>query len=168
MSQREKVYLVDRNDNVIGEKWRDELIDEDCWRVVSIWITDEAGNILLQQRSFNKQLDPGDWSAAAEGTVEAGDNYEETAHRELFEELGISGVNLIPTGKITHKMRSLGSRVRQGYKAVIPHRDTVEFKIQTEEVEQIRWFTANEFKEFCKNSSQISLLQIYEELGFLD
>ena len=25
MSQREKVYLVDEKDNVLGEKWRDEF-----------------------------------------------------------------------------------------------------------------------------------------------
>lgn len=167
MSKREKVYLVDENDNVIGEKWRDQLTDNDCWRVVSIWITDENGNILLQQRSFTKKLDPGDWSAAAEGTVEAGDGYEKTAHRELFEELGLSDVDLIPTHKITHKMPSLGFRVRQGYKAVIPHRDVADFNIQAEEVEQVRWFTPDEFIEFCKKAEQISLLPIYKEIGFI-
>lgn len=165
--KREKVYVIDENDNVIGEKWRDELTDNDCWRVVSIWVVDEAGNILLQQRSFLKKLDPGDWSAAAEGTVEAGDSYDETALRELEEEIGVLGITLTPTKKIQHKMASLGSRIRQGYIAVIPHKDASEFTIQKEEVEQVRWFTPDEFIEFCKKAEQISLLPIYQELGFI-
>lgn len=167
MSKREKVYLVDKDDKIIGEKWRDELTDNDRWRVVSIWVTDTKGKILLQQRSFQKDLDPGDWSAAAEGTVDAGDSYDETALRELAEEVGIEAVTLTPTGKIEHKMQSLGSRVRQGYKAVIPPKPISEFTIQKEEVEQIRWFTPSEFKEFCENPEQISLLTVYRELGFI-
>lgn len=165
--KREKVYLVDENDNVIGSKWRDELTDDDRWRVVSIWITDKEGNILLQQRSLQKDLDPGDWSAAAEGTVEFGDDYLETAYRELAEEIGIEDVKLTPTAKIEHKMRSKGSRVRQGYTCTIEHVDAEEIEIQESEVSQVRWFTPEEFARFCRVPEKISLLEIYKQLGFI-
>lgn len=169
MSKREEVYIVDENDAVIGEKWRDELTDNDRWRVVSIWITDEAGNILLQQRSFKKALAPGDWTAAAEGTVEKGDSFEETAIKEVAEEIGLTNIKLTPTRKVIHKMSSLGHRVRQGYVAVIPHKPISDFSIQEDEVEMLRWFTPNEFAQFGKNNSEkISLLAIYTQLGFIN
>ena len=166
--KREKVYLVDKNDNVIGSKWRDELTDEDCWRVVSIWVTDRSGNILLQQRSFQKDLDPGDWSAAAEGTVIFGDEYDESAKRELEEEIGIANGILVPVGKIHHRMLSKGWRVRQGYLCIIDHIEASNIKIQKSEVEQVRWFSPEEFKKFTKDPEIMSLLNIYKEIGFIN
>ncbi len=164
--KRERVFIVDENDNIIGEKWRDEMTDDDCWRVISIWITDQDGNILLQQRSFKKDLDPGDWSAAAEGTVGKNDEYEATAIRELNEELGISCATLKPTTKVHHRMASKGYRIRQGYLCAIDHIPEKKINIQKSEVEQVKWFTPTEFKAFAKKEN-ISLIDIYKQLGFI-
>lgn len=46
MIQREKIQIVDQNDNIIGEKWRDELTNDDCWRIISLWITNDNGEVL--------------------------------------------------------------------------------------------------------------------------
>lgn len=38
---REKVYVVDENDQVISEKWRDETEPKDRIRIVSIWVEND-------------------------------------------------------------------------------------------------------------------------------
>lgn len=43
MNNREKIQLVDAKDNVVGEKWRDDLTNDDCWRIISLWITNSKG-----------------------------------------------------------------------------------------------------------------------------
>ena len=89
MNQQEKIQLVDANDNIIGEKWRNELNNEDCWRIISLWITNGRAEVLLQQRSFDKKVAPGVWTAAVEGTVDYGESYLITAQRKAEEEIGL-------------------------------------------------------------------------------
>ena len=56
---KEKVFIVDENDRVLKEKWRNELTDTDRWRIIAIWVENSLGEILLQQRSLSKDLNPG-------------------------------------------------------------------------------------------------------------
>lgn len=156
MSKREKVYLVDKNDTVVGEKWRDELTDQDCWRVISIWITDEEGKILLQQRSFTKKVGPGIWSAACEGTIEAGDSVRSTAVRELEEEIGlaVNSSELLETTKLHYKDPQFGWRIKYGFTLQITQTPIEEFTLQKEEVEQVKWVTPDGLNELYKNTPE--------------
>ncbi|MCA9301434.1 hypothetical protein H6801_03830 [Candidatus Nomurabacteria bacterium] len=76
---KEKVFIVDENDRVLKEKWRNELTDTDRWRIIAIWVENSLGEILLQQRSLSKDLNPGLWTPGVVGTVAVPDSYEETA-----------------------------------------------------------------------------------------
>lgn len=136
MSARERVATVDKDDNVLGYKWRDELNDEDCWRIVSILLKNNKGQVLLQQRSFNKRNSPGKWDVSAAGTVTKDGDYLETALRELEEELGITGIELQPTQKVYGKWPDIGWRQCQCYTGL--YNDNV-IKIQEEEVIQVKW-----------------------------
>ena len=49
MSKRERVYIVDENDNVIDEKWRDETIPADRIRIVGVWIENSSEQVLIAQ-----------------------------------------------------------------------------------------------------------------------
>ena len=133
----EIVALVDENDVVIGKKRRGDLTKDDCWRMVSIWIENSQGQVLLQQRSLTKLRSPGLWTPAAEGTVVFGDDYYESAVRELQEEIGLADVELTPTKKIHARFES-GRRQMHGYTLVCDWL-IEKFVIQTEEVEQIQW-----------------------------
>lgn len=106
---REKVYVVDKNDAILEEKWRDELTDRDCWRIIAVWVENSAGEILIQQRSYNKKLNPGLWTAGVIGTVTTSESYEEAAYKELSEELGTSGITLTLRKK-AHYKASVGFR----------------------------------------------------------
>lgn len=133
---KEFVTLVNDRDEVIGSKDRSLLTDDDRWRIVTIWLENTAGDILLAQRSHNKKNNPGKWGPAAAGTVEHGESYEETAIREVHEELGIT-VPLEKTGLIMHKSM-IGHRADMGFRGIT---DTAieNFYIQADEVEQIKW-----------------------------
>lgn len=137
MSDEEQIILVDKHDKVIGFKSRSQRVDSDCSRSVSVWVENDNGQVLLQQRSFDKQIDPGKWTPAAEGTVSKGTSYDESAKRELEEEIGLSEVKLDKRNKVYCKF-SLGWRQMQGY-YVLCNWPIEKFKPQVEEVEKIEW-----------------------------
>lgn len=56
--------------------------------VVHIWIVSSDGKILIQRRSVEKKLMPGEWAATG-GAAMSGESSFVAARRELFEELGI-------------------------------------------------------------------------------
>ncbi len=56
---------------------------------VGVLTTDQR--LLIHQRSPHKDVWPSRWDLGAGGVVDAGETYEVAAHRELAEELGITG-----------------------------------------------------------------------------
>jgi 16S rRNA (adenine1518-N6/adenine1519-N6)-dimethyltransferase len=66
-------------------------------RAVHILIFNQAGEVYLQQRARWKDRHPLRWDSSAAGHVNAGESYDETARRELEEELGVT----VPLKKIS-------------------------------------------------------------------
>jgi len=60
----------------------------------SIFLFDDQGRMLIQQRARAKKTWPGIWSNACCGHPMPGEALEAAAHRRLHEELGISGLEL--------------------------------------------------------------------------
>lgn len=167
MSTKEKIYLVDAKDKIIGSIYRSDLTDSDCWRIISVWITNDAGEILLQQRSLKKKIYPGIWTAAVEGTVEAGDDYNETAKREVQEEIGLADAELTQANKYHGRWGSFGSRQAQGYKVVF--NGTIdELTAQESEVGDIKWFSRAELEDLhTKTPELFPLYEQYKQLDFI-
>jgi 16S rRNA (adenine1518-N6/adenine1519-N6)-dimethyltransferase len=82
---------VDLDDHVIGRVRRGDAHHDPAiiHRSVQIIVFTSDERILLQRRAATKDLFPGYLCASASGHVMAGDNYMETARRELIEELGV-------------------------------------------------------------------------------
>lgn len=53
-----------------------------------------SGEFLLQKVAPNPFYNSGRWTLTSTGHVDVGEEYEEAAARELFEEMGIQGVEL--------------------------------------------------------------------------
>jgi 16S rRNA (adenine1518-N6/adenine1519-N6)-dimethyltransferase len=86
----EQFPVVDENDEVQGYATRSEVHGNNLrHRAVHILIFDQLGDVYLQLRSRWKDLHPLKWDSSAAGHVTAGENYDETARRELKEELGV-------------------------------------------------------------------------------
>jgi len=86
----ELLFQVDENDQVIGAitKAQANSHPEVFHREVRVILFDEKRRILIQRRSPNKKVYPGVWAETCQGHVSYGLSYEETAHKELQEELG--------------------------------------------------------------------------------
>jgi 16S rRNA (adenine1518-N6/adenine1519-N6)-dimethyltransferase len=83
--------VVDEKDQVMGAATRSEVHGNNLLhRAVHIFIFNAAGEVLLQKRSRWKDRHPNLWDSSAAGHVEAGEEYDATATRELKEELGIT------------------------------------------------------------------------------
>ena len=93
----EIVVIVDEQDHPIGAVTRKIMRQQRLiHRASYILVFNTAGELFIQKRSRSKDIYPGYWDLAAGGVVLAGESYEESAKRELREELGISGVKLRP------------------------------------------------------------------------
>jgi len=92
--------VVDEQDRKIGEAPRAEVHANNLrHRAVHILLFNFAGELLLQKRSASKDRHPLRWDSSAAGHVEGNETYDETAARELGEELGIT-TTLERIGKI--------------------------------------------------------------------
>jgi 16S rRNA (adenine1518-N6/adenine1519-N6)-dimethyltransferase len=58
-------------------------------RAVHIFVFNGAGDLFLQKRSRWKDAHPSRWDSSAAGHLNAGEDYEETALREVHEEMGV-------------------------------------------------------------------------------
>jgi 16S rRNA (adenine1518-N6/adenine1519-N6)-dimethyltransferase len=96
----EQFVVVDKVDRVIGAAPRKEVHGNNfLHRAVHLFIFNRSGELLLQRRSRWKDRHPRRWDSSAAGHVNAGEQYDETAARELREELGVAA-KLTRVGKI--------------------------------------------------------------------
>jgi isopentenyl-diphosphate Delta-isomerase len=162
------IQIVDENDEPVGAASKDEaqrvgLIH----RIARIMVEDEAGNVLIQRRKADKKLYPNCWDNSAAGHVDAGETYEVAARRELEEEIGIEGYDLV---EVDH-YRTHGSfegrqlnRFNKLYKAVVPK--DVTFRLQADEVAAVKWITRQELAELVTHKEQVTdgLIEAVEHL----
>ncbi len=91
----EIVVLVNEQNEVTGSAPRWRMRQERLpHRATYILVTDSQGRLLVQKRTMVKDIYPGWWDPCTGGVVLAGETYEESAERELAEEMGIRGVSL--------------------------------------------------------------------------
>jgi isopentenyldiphosphate isomerase len=82
--------VVNERDEVIDAKPRSEVHARGLLhRAVHVLVFNSRGEIFLQKRSMKKDRQPGVWDSSCSGHVDSGENYDETAVRELREELGL-------------------------------------------------------------------------------
>lgn len=93
----EIVQIVDRN-NLEVEGLPRRIMREQglIHRASYILVFNEKQELFLQKRTDTKDLYPSCWDVAAGGVVLAGESYEESAARELAEELGVDDVSFTP------------------------------------------------------------------------
>jgi isopentenyldiphosphate isomerase len=96
-SPEEWFDVVNERDEVIRRATRREVHATGLWhRAVHILVFDEAGRVFLQKRSMLKDLSPGLWDSSCSGHLDAGEDYDTAAVRELGEEIGVR----LPAGEV--------------------------------------------------------------------
>ncbi len=96
VEQVEQVEVVDESGRVLDvvdrALMRSERLRHRCTFVV---VRDGEGRVLVHRRSPHKDMWPDRWDLAAGGVVQVGESWELAAARELAEELGVSGAELL-------------------------------------------------------------------------
>ncbi len=93
--------VVDENDQVLKQETR-EVVHRDglTHRAVHLFVFNKRKEVFLQKRSRLKDVHPRLWDSSAAGHVNAGEDYETTAVRELEEELGVKNEAVQEIAKI--------------------------------------------------------------------
>jgi isopentenyldiphosphate isomerase len=83
--------IVNARDEVVGRAPRREVHARHLWhRAVHVLVFNRAGRVFLQKRSMLKDTARGLWDSSCSGHVDAGEDYDHAAHRELGEEIGLA------------------------------------------------------------------------------
>jgi len=135
---QEEITVVDGKDVVIGALVRSEMkkIEPIC-RVTYILIFNDINELLVQKRTMTKDLYPGLYDFAAGGVIMFNESYEESARRELKEELGIAA-QMEEAGNVYFEDHSQGFLYRSWGRVFACCHDGP-FILQPEEVESVEF-----------------------------
>ena len=111
-----------------------------------MFLFNDKGEILLQVRARHDETYPGHWDAGAGGGVDAEEDYQTAARRELQEELGIQ-TNLQYLGKDLFEYKSGKKQYIGVFKGMYNNND---FIIDPDEIEGVRFLSAKEIQEMIQ------------------
>lgn len=143
-----RIVVVDKNNEEIGVKERELINENDVFRVTALWITNSRGEILLAKRSKNKDSAPDKWGPAVAGTVEEAETYETNIYKEAKEEIGVEGFEFLP-GEIFFNDKIDRKYFTKWFYLELD-RNVEDFKVDSLEVGEIKWFKKEELKELIK------------------
>lgn len=148
--------VVDQKDNPIGsapksEVWKNGLRH----RIVWVMVEDSDGRILLQKRPTTMKLHPGCWDYSVGGHVDAGESWEQAAHREAAEELGLTNLKLSALGKFYQESEFQSKKLNRFYTTYKTIVEPKEIKPDAKEIAETRWFTLEEIKTLLKSQPKL-------------
>lgn len=136
----ELVDIVDDDDQVVATVTRAEMRAKRLQhRAVSIAVLSTDGRLLVHRRADSKDVWPGMWDLAAGGVVGAGETYEDAAHRELAEELGVQVGAMVPLGE-GRFVDDAVALIGRGYRCV----HDGPFTFTDGEIAEVRWVSRAE------------------------
>jgi len=143
VSGEEWFDLVDEEGNRVGKALRSQCHGNPdlMHQAVHVFVTDADGRLFLQKRSMRKDVQPGKWDTSVGGHVDAGEEPDMAARRELREELGVSGGE--PEFLYRYVWRSpVETELIRSYRL----RHEGPFTLQPEEIEEGRFWTVEEIE----------------------
>lgn len=108
---------------------------------------------------MKKDLNAGLWDTSAAGHVDAGEDYDESAIREIGEELGISGIDALESLFKLAPTQETGMEFIQVYRL----RHNGPFVLATDEIDEGNWFHPAEITARVE-SNDPSLTETFKRL----
>ncbi len=163
---KEKIIIVDENDNIIGTKNRESIELGDIYRVSALWISNSKNQILIAKRSINKKNDPGKWGPAVSGTVERKEGYWENIIKETEEEIGIDleKYNFKEIDKI--RVKGKYNFFCQWY-FLEEDLEIDKLVLQGDEVDKIMWINKKDFENRLKTNPEEYTISMPQHFAFL-
>lgn len=114
--------------------------------VVHIWVISDDGRLLIQRRSAERRLMPGEW-AATSGAAISGESSFKAAKRELSEELGIEADrdNLFKLLRLKRKNSFLDVWL------TVSNVKAEDLKLQKSEVDTVKWVNMSTLVSMIEN-----------------
>lgn len=135
--------IVDDGDRVIGRDTRERVHkDYQIHRGVHVIIVNSDNEVLIQRRSFKKDYYPGYYDISVGAQVSSGESYEESALRELEEEIGCTHGDIVPIAYYD----AYSSRQREKRKVFL-HRCDGPFRADLDEVEELEFVSQSNLRE---------------------
>lgn len=127
--------------------------------VVHVWLMNDNGEILIQRRSDDRPLMPGQWAATG-GSVFSREGSRHAATRELFEELGIR-LHRRDLKLVKRMLRRFSVTDMWCARCNAPISSLV---LQKEEVADAKWVTMDELKKMVSSGEFHNYGKEYFEL----
>jgi isopentenyl-diphosphate delta-isomerase len=150
----EKVILVNERDEPLGlmekmEAHRKGLLH----RAFSVFVTNQKGEILLQQRALSKYHSGGLWTNTCCSHPRDGEEVEQAAHRRLMEEMGFD----CPVEKLlefTYRAELDKGMIEHEYDHLFIGTCNENPSPNSEEVMDFKWVGLQDLKESIKNKPE--------------
>ncbi len=144
--------VVNQGDEVVGRQTRSEVHRLGLMhRAVHVLVFNARGQVFLQKRSPKKDRQPGVWDSSASGHVDAGEEYDACAVRELHEEIGLE-LNGPP-----RRLFKLPASAQTDQEHVWVYRCEAEgpFELNSDEIERGDWFAPDEVTRWMAERPQV-------------
>jgi len=175
--------IINENNEIIGSDTRENIhVCGLLHREINVWLFNDNKELFLQKRSETKDTCPNLLDASSGGHVEQGQNYEETAIKELEEETGIKAdandlifideiktkENDFSTGMINNAIQHVYAYKYNGSKddLLIEEGDVVGFEVI--QIEKMLNLSDEEKKKFVPSITKDYYRSIYEKLKNLN
>ena len=172
----ELIDVLDENGIKTGEILsRSEIHKRGLWhKVIVIAIVNENNQVLMQQRSYNKEKNAGMWDISVAGHISTGQDSLSAAKREINEEVS---VNLGYTVDIKEFRFMFSYRIEEKVNDNYIDRQFNDFfilrknglkeediKIQESEVEKVKFVDVSELNNMIENKEVVERDALYKEL----
>lgn len=143
--------IVNDRDEVVGRERRSVVHARGLLhRAVHVLVFNALGQIFLQKRSMKKDRQPGTWDSSCSGHVDSGEDYDQTAVRELREEIGLH-LNAPP-----QRLFKIDACEATDAEFVWVYRCSSEgpFQLHPDEIETGAWFTTERVTKWIAEKPQ--------------
>ena len=157
----ELLDILDEFGNYTGKiEERKVVHDKGLWHIhVGVWIMNEKGELLFQQRSMEKKINPGKWTWTG-GHVDSGETPLEAIQREVLEEIGVKipleNFKLIKTTKeeiYIPKYDVINRHFIYSYFAKVNYK-LEDYSMQKEEVIDLKYISIEEMEKAYNNKDE--------------
>jgi isopentenyldiphosphate isomerase/intracellular septation protein A len=146
----EWVPLVDEQGRITGQAPRSQVHNGSklLHPVVHLHVINRSKAILLQKRPMSKLIQPGKWDTSVGGHISAGETLEQALKKEAFEEIG-----LVDFSAKMQKVYKWESNVEAELVYMFTTFDYKNFKVHSDEVEEVRFWTKNQIENNLGNGT---------------
>lgn len=147
--------VYDDKKQLIGkQKYRNEFLENEYSMSTFVWIVNSSGEMLIQKRSSKDDNKPGSYGITG-GAVDASETSLLASKREVKEELGID----IDLNDLIYIGTERRARKFFEYYFYDLKDKNIEFNLDSNEVEEVKWITLDEYEKNISNAINFQMFK---------